>query len=47
MSYILSPRSPRAKDSGAKALGAEGYDHGAQAPAELKLEPPETETPWS
>ena len=43
MNYILSPYSPRAKDSGAKAFGDEGCDHGAQAPTELKPEPPETE----
>ena len=44
MNYILSPYSPRAKVSGAKeAFGAEGCDHGAQAPTELKPEPPETE----
>ena len=42
MNYILSPYSPRAKEFGAKAFGAEGCDHGAQAPTELKPEPPET-----
>ena len=43
LNYILSPCSSRARGSGAKALGAEGCDHGAQAPAELKPEPPGTE----
>ena len=42
MNYILSPYSPRAKEFGAKAFGAEGCENGAQAPTELKPEPPET-----